>query len=175
MGRAVHRCALMLWIIMILPLSAFVAIDGASQSYPIVLDSPVDYQDAIEQPIEGEEAAAAAREAVCSYFIENIGQLKNDAVKYYGSVPPPTPSPGEDIPGWFCVIEERLSEARFGLDERDPDIGIGDPLPFDDWSDLTWEFLNLPSSNYIDNTGLLVDTQPMTSPPENPKDVQWLS
>lgn len=46
--------------------------------------------------------------------------------------------PADEKPGWFFVIEERVSEARFGMDTLlgdDPDDTITD------WNDLSWDFI----------------------------------
>jgi len=69
-------------------------------------------------------------------------------------------------PGWFFVIEERLSEARFGLDAH---LGTEAPVTLENWNELSWGHIveNLSEAGYID--GL----QPPE--PNDPGEVDWES
>jgi hypothetical protein len=83
-----------------------------------------------------------------------------------------TTDPNTVDPGWFFVIEERVSETRFGMDAyRD-----GDPLPESPapptWDDLSWAHIKkanaLGASNYCDVTKAKEAT-------ENPDNMTWNS
>jgi len=55
-------------------------------------------------------------------------------------------------PGWYFVIEERIGETRFGIDEQINELPEGAVL--DNWDSLTWEYLTREAewnqnSNYI--------------------------
>jgi hypothetical protein len=55
-------------------------------------------------------------------------------------------------PGKFFVIEEHISEPRFGLDEK------ASPPALHDWNDLSWAHFNLVEGNYIDFPAAASDT-----------------
>jgi hypothetical protein len=48
--------------------------------------------------------------------------------------------------GWFFVIQEQATEARFGFDELD---GPGPPPTLDSWSKATWEHTGTAPGAYL--------------------------
>jgi hypothetical protein len=56
-----------------------------------------------------------------------------------------SPKEGDHKPGWFFVIEERVSETRFGLDAD------GTGTPPSNWDQLAWGHFTLPASMYIND------------------------
>ncbi len=60
-----------------------------------------------------------------------------------------SPDENNNDPGWFFVFEERISEARFGLDTAVDEDQL--PAP-DSWNNLSWQHFEgeLAPSNYID-------------------------
>ncbi len=67
----------------------------------------------------------------------------------------------DQAPGWFFVIEERVSESRFGLDTLAPENDLAEVIT--QWDSLSWgnfyrrgddgnPALVLPESHYIDGT-----------------------
>jgi len=60
----------------------------------------------------------------------------------------------KDHPGKFFVIEEHISESRFGLDilsENDaPKLLNQDPDHNSDWNELSWNHFNIEAGQYID-------------------------
>lgn len=68
--------------------------------------------------------------------------------------------PEDNDPGWFFVIEERVSETRFGMDTTRSD-------GFESWDDLSWEHIDhLPVSGHLDNVGL-------NGPPDDNEGYDW--
>jgi len=56
-----------------------------------------------------------------------------------------SPDETDSRPGWFFILEERVGESRFGMDEPKQ------PLPaLATWSDLSWGHLTVGASGYID-------------------------
>jgi hypothetical protein len=73
--------------------------------------------------------------------------------------------PGSE--GWYFVLEERLSEPRFGIDEEpapatSADAGLG-PGQIRTWRDLAWTHFAVPAGNYIDRA------TPQVSATESPE------
>ena len=72
--------------------------------------------------------------------------------------------------GWYFVLEQRVSEPRFGLDEGQPSAEIGsEAAELLSWRDLTWTHLNgVPPGALIDAT------EPNVRPaPEQTLTPQW--
>ena len=53
--------------------------------------------------------------------------------------------PFVDGEGKFFVLEERVSEARFGMDAP----GIGGSPPLETWNDLSWDHMSLNEGDYV--------------------------
>ena len=54
---------------------------------------------------------------------------------------------GKD-PGWFFIIEERISESRFGIDMSKVDDEVKDWDDLDDWDALSWDHLDKKLINH---------------------------
>lgn len=70
-------------------------------------------------------------------------------------------------PGWYFVIEERIGETRFGIDEQINEIPEDGPT-IGDWDELTWQYMIRDSdwdqdSNYIN--GVNPDPDSELDPP----------
>lgn len=73
-----------------------------------------------------------------------------------------TPGPNSENPGWFFVMEERISETRFGMDAP---LAIPEEHSFDTWDDLSWA--DLPEDNGLQPSGYVnVEAGPV--PTNNP-------
>ena len=66
------------------------------------------------------------------------GRLLND-IHYVGF-----PIEPEDIAGWFFVVEEHMTEPRFGFDER-----VGNGQNSASWQDVDWVDIGVDAGNYI--------------------------
>jgi hypothetical protein len=78
-----------------------------------------------------------------------------------------SPQEGDDDPGWFFVFEERISEARFGLDtltkgEKPPELSSWDKLC---WGHLE-DKLSASKSKFIDGLELSLDREPEDEEPQ---------
>lgn len=87
------------------------------------------------------------------YLPTNFGGMLFPDIKFLGFDITEKEASGDPVPssvpslvgGWYFVIEERVSEVRFGLDLSDND----QPPNIKKWDDLTWEHLNVEEGYYL--------------------------
>jgi hypothetical protein len=82
-----------------------------------------------------------------------------DDVNFFGfalSDPLGSPDPAANRPGWYFVIEEHLTEPRFGLEPARPPQPQTPPA----WNDLSWP--DLPAGNFLNPATTLAEREGVT-------------
>jgi hypothetical protein len=70
---------------------------------------------------------------------------------------------------WYFVLEERVGEARFGMDEP-----TAVEVPLCRWTDLTWGHVNVSPGAYLDDKSVTRTSEGCPEqPPDLDKDVDW--
>lgn len=72
----------------------------------------------------------------------------------------------DNKPGWFFVIEERVSETRFGMDAYRDGDPLPDPVEPSEWDDLSWG--NIKAAGALEDSGYFeIAKAPDALSPEN--------
>ena len=104
------------------------------------------------------------------------GSIGSD-INFFGFEIPPDEVRGnlenlnnDEDAGWFFILQDPPSEARFGADENE------NPIEIDDWNHVCWGHFGLSQSNYIDIGNAMESTQlPTTEANEfvSARGVRW--